>query len=70
MKRNELINEIIYVVVSLIVYWLMTRDGPPIRIVILYHTFRASQAIARTAGQVGLITEHAYHSEITKLRAS
>jgi len=68
MKRQELIYNIVYYVALFTILWLMSRDGPPLRVVFWYHLYRTSQTVARVAGRVGLDAEHTYHVELEKTR--
>lgn len=56
-----------YYAVVLTMVWLASRDGPPLKLTILYHAYRAAQNTARTIGTFGLLAEHAYHKELAKL---
>lgn len=68
MSRKEIWGNVAYYAVVLFIYWLTTRDGPPLRVAVLHHTYRVSQAVARTAGYIGLTAEHAYHKELERSR--
>lgn len=68
MDRKSFGWEIAYYALTVLVYWLVMRDGPPLRVTFWYHTYRAAQAVARTAGSIGLDAEHAYHSELERSR--
>lgn len=68
MDRKELTGNIIYYAVVLLVWWLTTRDGPPLRLTFWYHVAQISQAIAYRAGRVGLASEHIYHHELERSR--
>lgn len=68
MKRNEAMWEAITTVLALLVWWVTTRDGPPLRVLFWYHTYRGVQTVARVSGQLGLRAEHTYHRQIENAR--
>ena len=64
--------ELAYYVLVLVVAYLVERQqrgDPPLKVTVLYYTYRGSQRLARMFGQVGLTTEHAYHVEMDKARS-
>lgn len=67
-RKHELAWEIAYYAIVLLVWWLTTRDGPPLRVIFWYHLYRTCQAVAYRAGSVGLQAEHTYHCELEKSR--
>lgn len=58
--------EIVLMLLSYLLYYLVTYDGPPIRIRVLYYTHRTAQRVAYWSGRFGLAAEHAYHTEIER----
>jgi hypothetical protein len=61
---------IAYWAVLFAIIWLVTRDGPPLRVAFWHATFRGAYTIARTAGRIGLAAEHNYHNGMTQVRGS
>lgn len=68
MKRNEALWELVTTAVALLVWWLTTRDGPPLKTVFWYHTYRGAQHVAWWAGRAGLAAERTYHRQVETAR--
>ena len=69
MTRKDVTWQIVYYLIVLFVWWLTSREGPPLRVAFWYHTYRVSQKMARMAGRAGLVAEHNYYQELERTRA-
>ena len=58
---------IVYYAIVFAIVWAGLNEHPP-RVVFWYRLYRASQAVARTAGRVGINAERHYYQAVEESR--
>lgn len=60
-------SEIVYWFIVIAVYWWMTYDGPPLRVVAWYGINRVCKTVAYHVGRLGLTAERKYLDSVEKM---
>lgn len=68
MNKKSVWPEIAYLLLSLVVYWVTTRDGPSLKVSFWHGVTKVSRVCAYSAGRVALFSEDAYYHYVERTR--